>query len=77
MSDPTYGHIGKPLDRLAEECAEVIMACMKIARFGIDNHHPITLEGNRAMLAREILDLETQIAHVRRALASHPNKLLL
>jgi len=38
--DPKYKDAGDSLTRLAEECAEVIQACMKIKRFGVENYHP-------------------------------------
>lgn len=38
--DERYRHIGDPLDRLVEECAEVIQIAQKIKRFGRENFHP-------------------------------------
>ena len=35
-----YRDTGRPIIRVAEECAEVIKAIMKAERFGYDNFHP-------------------------------------
>ena len=43
-----------------EECGEVIQACSKALRFGLDDAHP--KQGNvpnRACIARELLDVNT------------------
>ena len=37
-----YSKVGKPEDRLVEECAEVIQAITKIKRFGLNGHNPDT-----------------------------------
>lgn len=41
MSDPKYKHIGSPVTKLIEECAELIQALCKAERFGWNNHHPV------------------------------------
>jgi hypothetical protein len=68
MADPRYAHIGTPIIKLAEECAEVIQSCMKIERFGIDNYHPVTKETNSAALLRELADLKARISDVEKML---------
>ena len=40
MSHTIYKHIGSPLTRVVEECAEVIQIACKIDRFGWFNYHP-------------------------------------
>lgn len=40
MSDPRYKHIGNPVDKLIEECAELQLALCKAKRFGWWNFHP-------------------------------------
>lgn len=46
------------LTMLAEEAAEIVKACTKALRHGLDSHHPETFETNRAALKRELADLE-------------------
>jgi NTP pyrophosphatase (non-canonical NTP hydrolase) len=43
---------------LAEECAEVVQAVTKILRHGYDSVHPVSEEGNRETLERELGDLD-------------------
>jgi len=64
MSDPLYEHIGDPLTCLAEECAEVIQAVMKIQRFGIDSVNPKTGVSAKDALNLEISDLCVRILEV-------------
>lgn len=45
-------------DMLAEECAEVIQACMKIKRHGMKSYHPDTGVGNMTSLMKEIWDVQ-------------------
>ncbi|MDP2815076.1 MAG: hypothetical protein Q8O19_00170 [Rectinemataceae bacterium] len=40
MSDPKYKDVGTPVQRLVEECGELLQAVMKAERFGWFNHHP-------------------------------------
>lgn len=46
---------------LMEECGEVIQIAGKILRHGYDSHHPVTQEGNRAALLREIIDVKASM----------------
>lgn len=64
MSDPLYEKIGDPLTCLAEECAEVIQAIMKIQRFGIDSVNPKTGIAAKDALGLEIVDLCKRILEV-------------
>ena len=64
MSDPLYEKIGDPMICLAEECAEVIQAVMKIQRFGIDSVNPKTGISARFALSLEIADLCKRILEV-------------
>ncbi|QYW06496.1 hypothetical protein uan_084 [Pseudomonas phage UAntarctica] len=54
------------LDILAEECAEVIQAIMKIKRHGFESYHPGTQELNRTALLREITDVKAAMVMVSR-----------
>lgn len=63
--DIVYDKTGSVIDKLAEECAEVIQICMKINRFGIHNYHPVTLRGNAALLSEEINDLQRRLNETR------------
>lgn len=55
-------YVGKPEDRLIEECAEVIQAITKIKRFGINGHHPDRPgTTNKYDVIREIKDLKRAI----------------
>lgn len=40
MSHPKFRHIGSPMTRLIEECAELQQALCKADRFGWFNYHP-------------------------------------
>lgn len=53
MTDPLDGYL---LDKLQEECAEVIQAVSKIRRFGPDNHHPERATTNLQELLGELED---------------------
>lgn len=49
----------KNLQLLQEECAEVIMVCSKIMRFGIDDCHPDEPGvSNRDNLVQEMADIQ-------------------
>ena len=50
--------INRLLDKLQEECAEIIQAVSKIRRFGEHNHHPQRQTTNREELLGEIEDLQ-------------------
>jgi hypothetical protein len=64
MADPQFTHIGDPLIKLAEECAEVIQAVMKIQRFGIDSVNPKNGISCKDSLFSEISDLCVRIMEV-------------
>ena len=42
---------------LMEECGEVVQACAKILRFGLDGAHPTTGRLNHVALRAELKDL--------------------
>ena len=47
------------LAMMAEECCEVVQACMKIFRHGYESHHPNDpLTSNRVILTEEFADVE-------------------
>ncbi len=46
---------------LIEECGEVIQAATKCLRFGFDVDHDVGYGNNRAVLSREVGDLEAII----------------
>lgn len=50
--------INRLLDKLQEECAEIIQAVSKIRRFGEHNHHPDRTTTNHQELLGEIEDLQ-------------------
>lgn len=53
MTDPLDSYL---LDKLQEECAEVIQAVSKIRRFGPHNHHPDRATTNLQELLTELED---------------------
>jgi hypothetical protein len=59
MTDPLNSYL---LDKLQEECAEVIQAVSKIRRFGPHNHHP---ERSTTNLQELITELEDTLAIVQ------------
>lgn len=63
--DIVYDKTGSVIDKLAEECAEVIQICMKINRFGIDSYHPVSKLTNSALLTSEIIDLQRRLNETR------------
>lgn len=57
----------KNLQLLQEECAEVIMVCSKIMRFGIDECHPLEPGiSNRDNLVQELADISVFIDQVQK-----------
>jgi NTP pyrophosphatase (non-canonical NTP hydrolase) len=69
MTHPLNSYL---LDKLQEECAEVIQAVSKIRRFGAQNHHPDRQTTN---LEELIGELEDALAIVR--VLEHHNYLTL
>lgn len=59
MTDPLNNYL---LDKLQEECAEVIQAVSKIRRFGPHNHHP---DRETTNLEELVAELEDTLAIVR------------
>jgi NTP pyrophosphatase (non-canonical NTP hydrolase) len=64
--DHKYQKYGTPLIKLIEECSEVIQACCKVDRFGLDNYHPETNITNREQINSEISDLLIAIENFRK-----------
>jgi hypothetical protein len=56
------------LDKLIEECSEVIQAATKIKRFGVNNWHPDTEVKNGVQLLEELIDLRDAMENVRKFL---------
>jgi len=54
------------IDKLIEECSEVIHAASKVKRFGIDNWHPDTKRKNSETLLKELLDLDEAIKDIKK-----------
>jgi NTP pyrophosphatase (non-canonical NTP hydrolase) len=50
------------LDKLQEECAEIVQAVSKIRRFGPDNHHPERKLTNKQELIAELEDFLALVA---------------
>jgi len=61
MGHEKYKHIGHPLTKAIEECAEFVQIACKIDRFGWDNYHPEDPAkiSNRELLRRERRNLVT------------------
>lgn len=66
MSHPDYAHIGKPEDRLIEECSELIKAICKAKRFGLSNYSPRTGKVNKDWIFEEMRDVEKAIENYRK-----------
>lgn len=68
MAHPTYQNQGNALARFVEESGEALAAAGKTARFGFDSSNPEKpgSETNEQWLQREILDVESAIARLRR-----------
>ncbi len=72
-----YEHIGKPEDRVIEECAEVIHAICKAKRFGIENCHPDTPKiCNAQLILSEVEDLEKVLQSYKPHLIALGNAIL-
>lgn len=54
------------LDKLIEECAEVIHAASKAKRFGMSNWHPKSKEKNSTRLLEELIDLTSSIEDIKK-----------
>jgi hypothetical protein len=61
--------VGNPLDRLGEECSEVIKEIFKIKRFGLNSIRPSKSKNHKTLLLEEIEDVERQIVKVRKLLS--------
>jgi hypothetical protein len=68
MSHPKYKNIGHPLDCLIEECAELIHACAKAKRFGLDNYNPYipNSPNNKQQILIEIHDVKERMERVEK-----------
>ena len=54
------------LDKLIEECSEVIHVASKAKRFGISNYHPKTRRKNSDALLDKIMDLNEAIDDIKK-----------
>lgn len=54
------------LDKLIEECAEVIHAASKAKKYGMSNWHPDTKRKNGDTLLDELIDVEEAIKSIKR-----------
>jgi len=77
MSHEYYKHIGTPLSKAVEECAEVIKIACKIDRFGWFNYHPDdpNKTTNIDLLRREMDDVIEAFnvleQHIKQIIALH------
>lgn len=61
-----FNQYGSPAIKLAEECSELAIACLKIERFGLDDWNPLDplLISNREKILCEILDVQKRIDEI-------------
>ena len=66
MAHIKFDKHGTPAQKLAEECAELIMVCMKIERFGLDDYNPLDKNKvtNRQKMHLEISDVQRAIVNL-------------
>jgi len=67
-----FGKYGSPAIKLNEECCELAQVCMKIERFGLDDHNPLKKKRitNRQRLFDEIADVEEAIKDMKKWVAT-------
>lgn len=70
MGHPEFENKGSALGRFIEECGEALAAAGKTVRFGWHSWNPLITEhreSNEEWLMREIADLETAIARLKKS----------
>lgn len=74
MSKEGFKHIGSPLTKAVEECAEFIHIACKVDRFGWGAHRPGDPEetSNKVLLEREMYDVVEAFEELEKYLRGMP-----